>query len=94
MAARGSRHRQPERNAVFAAIVLRIVVFVIAVRTLTLIALAGVAPRMVNGGRIVLLILGMTVVLIGDLLPRLRRNHVIGIRDRRLSRRPKADQLK
>ena len=73
----------PNGNTVFAAIVLRIVVFVIAVHTLTLIALAGVLPRTVNGGRLVLLLLGMTVVLIGDLLPRLRRNHVIGIRTAR-----------
>jgi uncharacterized membrane protein len=73
----------PNENAVFAAIVLRVVVFVIAVHTLTLIALAGVLPYTVNGGRIVLLLLGATIVLIGDLLPRLRRNHVIGIRTAR-----------
>ncbi len=73
----------PNANAVFAALVLRIIVFVIAVHALLLIALAGVLPRTVNGGRIVLLLLGMAVVLIGDLLPRVRRNQVIGIRTAR-----------
>ena len=73
----------PNGNTVFAAIVLRIIVFVIGVHLLLLIALAGVLPRTVNGGRIVLLLLGVAIVLIGDLLPRVRRNHVIGIRTTR-----------
>lgn len=78
----------PNGNAVFAAIVLRIAVFVVAVHTLVLIALAGVLPRTVNGGRIVLLLLGVAIVLIGDLLPRVRRNHVIGIRTARTMKDP------
>jgi uncharacterized membrane protein len=73
----------PNGNAVFAAIVLRIIVFVVALHTLLLIALAGVLPRTVNGGRIVLLLLGLAIILIGDLLPRVRPNHVIGIRTAR-----------
>jgi uncharacterized membrane protein len=67
-------------HAVLAAIVLRIVLFVVAVHTLLLIALAGMFPRAVNGGRVVLLLLGVATVLVGNLLPRMRRNHVIGIR--------------
>jgi uncharacterized membrane protein len=70
----------PNGHAVFAAIVLRIVLFVVAVHTLLLMALAGVLPRTVNGGRVVLLLLGVAIVLVGNLLPRMRRNHVIGIR--------------
>jgi uncharacterized membrane protein len=73
----------PNGNAVFAAIVLRIIVFVVGVHALLLTALAGVLPRTVNGGRIVLVLLGVAIVLIGDLLPRVRRNHVIGIRTAR-----------
>jgi uncharacterized membrane protein len=73
----------PNGTVVFAAIVLRIVVFVVAVHTLLLVALAGVFPRTVNGGRVILLLFGGTMVLIGDLLPRVRRNHVIGIRTAR-----------
>lgn len=70
----------PNEDAVFAAIMLRIVAFVVAIHALLVIALAGVLPRTVNGGRIVLLLLGLAIVLIGDLLPRVRRNHAIGIR--------------
>jgi uncharacterized membrane protein len=70
-------------SAVFAAIVLRIVWFVVAVHTLLLIVLAGILPRSVNGGRIVLLVLGLAIVLVGNLLPRMRRNQVMGIRTRR-----------
>jgi uncharacterized membrane protein len=73
----------PNEDVVFAAIMLRIVAFVVAVHALLVIALGGVLPRTVNGGRIVLLLLGVAVVLIGDLLPRVRRNHVIGIRTAR-----------
>ena len=75
-------------DAVFAAIVLRIVAFVVAVHALLLMALGGVLPRTVNGGRIVLLLLGVAIVLIGNLLPRVRRNHVIGIRTARTMRGP------
>jgi uncharacterized membrane protein len=78
----------PTGNAVFVAITLRIVVFVVAIHTLLLSVLAGVLPRTVNGGRIVLLLLGVVIVLIGDLLPRVRRNHVIGIRTARTMRDP------
>jgi uncharacterized membrane protein len=73
----------PNGHVVFATIVLRIVVFIVAIHTLMLIALAGVLPRTVNGGRVILLLLGVSIVLIGDLLPRVRRNHVIGIRTAR-----------
>jgi uncharacterized membrane protein len=73
----------PNENAVFAAIVLRIVVFVIGVHMVLLVALADVLPPRVDGGRLVLLLLGVAIVLIGDLLPRVRRNHVIGIRTAR-----------
>ena len=73
----------PNGNVVFAAIVLRVVVFVVAVHTLLLIALAGVFPRTVNGGRVILLLLGGTIILIGDMLPRVRPNRVIGIRTAR-----------
>jgi hypothetical protein len=88
---RGNAETDSTRGSVvFAAIVLRIVVFVIALHAVLLIVLVDALPRTLNGGRTVLLLLGVTIASIGDLLPRVRRNHAIGIRTARTMNVPDA----
>ena len=71
------------RLAVVDAMVARIAVFVVGVHAAVLAALLGWVPRGDWVIRAVPLMLGLTMVGIGNLLPRTRPNAAIGIRTRR-----------
>ena len=78
------RAQDPRCEAVYAAILLRILVFLLA---LHVIVLGGLLALQRDGhqvlvvlGRAVPVLLGIVLVSIGNLLPRLRPNLVIGIR--------------
>jgi uncharacterized membrane protein len=68
---------------VYDAIMLRMIVFVTAVHALVLSSLLGMLDGRAWAGRIVPLMLGLTMISIGNLLPRTRPNLAIGIRTRR-----------
>jgi immunity protein, SdpI family len=69
--------------AVYDAIMLRFIIFIVAVHAITLLALAGVLAGRVWAAQIVPVMLGLTMMGVGNLLPRTRPNLVIGIRTQR-----------
>jgi len=79
----GDEPAAEERLAVVDAMVARIAVFVVGVHAAVLAALLGWVPRGDWVIRAVPLMLGLTMVGIGNLLPRTRPNAAIGIRTRR-----------
>ena len=66
--------------AIYDAIMLRFMVFVMAVHVTVLAALLGLLSGRPWAGRIVPVMLGVTMISIGNLLPRTRPNLAIGIR--------------
>jgi uncharacterized membrane protein len=74
------RRADPEFETTYRAIVFRIVVFMIAIHLLVVADLAGVEIVRAFAGRAVLVLTGLTLVGVGDLLPRTRPNIVFGIR--------------
>jgi uncharacterized membrane protein len=79
----GSGPADPERHAIVDAMVARIAVFIAGVHAAVLAALLGWTPRGDWVIRAVPLMLGLTMVSIGNLLPRTRPNAAVGIRTRR-----------
>jgi hypothetical protein len=82
------RHPVGEANsrnvlAIYDAIMLRFMVFVIGVHALMLAGLLGLLRGREWAGQIVPVMLGLTMIGIGNLLPRTRPNLAIGIRTRR-----------
>ena len=69
--------------AVYDAIMLRVTVFVMGVHATVLLALLGMLRGRGWAGQIVPVMLGLTIISIGNLLPRTRPNLAIGIRTRR-----------
>jgi SdpI/YhfL family protein len=69
--------------AVYDAIILRFIIFVVAVHAIVLLALAGMLAGRAWAAHIVPLMLGLTMIGIGNLLPRMRPNLAIGIRTQR-----------
>lgn len=69
--------------AIYDAIMLRFMVFVVGVHATVLAGLTGMLRGQEWAAQIVPLILGFTIISIGNLLPRTRPNLAIGIRTRR-----------
>lgn len=69
---------------IYDAIMLRIIVFVMAVHGTVLLGVSGLLGGRAWAGRIVPSMLGLTLISIGNLLPRTRPNLAIGIRTRRV----------
>lgn len=69
--------------SLYDAIMLRVIVFVTAVHALVLASLLGMLSGHGWAGRVVPLMLGLTMISVGNLLPRTRPNLAIGIRTRR-----------
>jgi hypothetical protein len=73
-------------EATYHAIIFRVIVFVVAVHTLLMTALAdpmNVIGSHTWGKRVVIVMLGLTFVAIGNLLPRTRPNIALGLRTAR-----------
>jgi hypothetical protein len=66
----------------YAAIVFRVLVFVVALHGLVMIELTGVYLPKTWAMRAVVVLLGLTFVAVGNLLPRTRPNVAVGIRTR------------
>jgi len=82
------RHRVDETSvvhvlAIYDAIMLRFMVFVVGVHATVLAGLLGMLRGQEWAAQIVPLMLGFTIISIGNLLPRTRPNLAIGIRTRR-----------
>lgn len=80
-----NRHPVDERSArtvlaIYDAIMLRFMVFVMGVHTMVLAALLGLLRGREWAGQLVPVMLGLTMIGIGNLLPRTRPNLAIGIR--------------
>ena len=73
----------PNALAVYDAIMLRFTVFVIGVHGAVLLAVLGLLSGRTWAAEIVPLMLGFTMISIGNLLPKTRPNLAIGIRTRR-----------
>ncbi len=69
--------------ATYDAIMLRVIVFIVAVHAVMLLGLAGMLEGRGWAAQIVPLMLGLTMIGIGNLLPRTRPNLAIGIRTQR-----------
>ncbi len=69
--------------AIYDAIMLRFITLIVAVHALILLALAGVLAGHEWAAQIVPVMLGLTMIGIGNLLPRTRPNLAIGIRTER-----------
>ena len=69
--------------AIYDAIMLRCMVFVVGVHATVLAGLLGMLRGQERAAQIVPLMLGFTIISIGNLLPRTRPNLAIGIRTRR-----------
>jgi hypothetical protein len=68
------------------AIVLRTLVFVVALHALVMIELTGMLDAVglhLSAGRVVVVLLGIVLVAIGNLLPRTRPNVAVGVRTQR-----------
>jgi uncharacterized membrane protein len=78
-----ARDRDDTLQAVFDAIVLRCVLFVIAIHFTFLAVFAQVPGVRPWAGRIVIVLFGLTITSIGNLLPRTRPNVAIGFRTSR-----------
>jgi uncharacterized membrane protein/uncharacterized damage-inducible protein DinB len=74
------RANDPHGDAVFDAILLRVVGLVVVLHVLVVAGLAGFLPGAPNPARYVIGLLGVALVLVGDLIPRVRPNLVIGVR--------------
>jgi len=79
------------------AIVLRVLLFVLALHTLVMIELTGALgtvgldtspDRATSAGRAVVVLLGVVLVAIGNLLPRTRPNVAVGVRTKRTLNNP------
>jgi len=66
------------------AIMLRFLLFVLGVHVMVLLGMEGVLQGRAWAGQVVPVMLGLTMISIGNLLPRTRPNLAIGIRTRRL----------
>jgi len=82
------RHRDENGQATYEAILFRIVLFVCSIQMVVVTGLlerAGVVPHLVAPapGRSVPILLGIALMAIGNLLPRMKPNVVIGIRTSR-----------
>jgi uncharacterized membrane protein len=73
----------PNAIATFDAVMLRFISFLIAVHAIMLVGLQGVLRGRPWAGQIVPVLLGLTMIAIGNLLPRTRPNLAIGIRTSR-----------
>jgi SdpI/YfhL protein family len=69
-------------EATYSAIVFCLVLFVVALHTLVMAELVGVYMPKVWAMRAVVVLLGLTFVAVGNLLPRTRPNVAIGVRTR------------
>jgi uncharacterized membrane protein len=69
--------------AAYDAVMLRFIFFVMGVHAMVLLALLGLLSGRVWAAQIVPLMLGVTMISIGNLLPRTRPNLAIGIRTQR-----------
>ena len=79
---RGSEYEQ--RSPHYDAIILRLVLFVIGLHAMVLFAMLGLLFGRAWIAHVVPLMLGVTVVSIGNLFPRIRPNRAIGIRTERI----------
>jgi hypothetical protein len=70
-------------EATYEAIVFRVLLFVVALHGLVVMELAGVHLPKTWAMRAVVVLLGLTFVAVGNLLPRTRPNVAVGIRTRR-----------
>ena len=70
-------------EATYAAIVFRVLVFIVALHGLVMVELVGVQVPHTWAMRAVVVLLGLTFVAIGNLLPRLRPNVAVGVRTKR-----------
>jgi hypothetical protein len=82
------RQRDEHLQATYDAILFRIVLFVCSIQLVVVTGLlerAGVAPRLITPvlGRLVPILVGVALIAIGNLLPRMKPNVVIGIRTSR-----------
>jgi hypothetical protein len=82
------RHAPDTRDAtpdlaVNNAIMLRFLLFVLGVHVMVLLAMEGALQRRAWAGQVVPVMLGLTMISIGNQLPRTRPNLAIGIRTRR-----------
>jgi uncharacterized membrane protein len=69
-------------EATYQAIVFRVLVFVVALHALVMIELTGVLLPKIVAMRAVVVLLGLTFVAVGNLLPRTRPNVAVGLRTR------------
>lgn len=82
---RSSRDRlQTDGVAVYNAFIDRVATFVTGMHVLVLLVLSGALRGLPWLGQVVPVMLGMTIVFIGNLLPKTRPNLAIGIRTREL----------
>ena len=77
------QHSTASVLAIVDAIIARIAVFVVGVHTAVLAALLGLLSGREWAAQLVPLMLGITMISVGNLLPRTRPNLAIGIRTRR-----------
>jgi uncharacterized membrane protein len=73
-------------EATYHAIVLRVLLFVVALHAIVLLQLTGAASGLglrAPGGRTVVVMLGLVILAIGNLLPRTRPNVAVGLRTAR-----------
>jgi SdpI/YfhL protein family len=70
--------------AIYDAIMLRFMMFVVGVHATVLAGVLGLLHGRAWAGRIVPILLGVTLISVGNLLPRTRPNLVIGIRTHRM----------
>jgi uncharacterized membrane protein len=77
------RDREETFEATYDAILLRIILFVIILHVIVLAGMVGLLHGRTFAPRIVVMLLGLLLVAVGNLLPRMRPNVVIGIRTSR-----------
>jgi hypothetical protein len=77
------RDRDKEADRIFDAIVFRVILFVVGLHALLLMALTGGFRPDGSAARSALTLFGLTIVGVGNLLPRTRPNLEIGVRTRR-----------
>ena len=73
-------------ESTYHAIVLRVVLFVVALHAIVMLELTGAASALgirMPGGRTVVVLLGLATIAIGNLLPRTRPNVAVGLRTAR-----------
>jgi len=73
-------------ESIYHAIVLRVLLFIVALHVLVMIQLTDLAAGIglqLAGGRIVIVMLGVAIVAVGNLLPRTRPNVAVGLRTKR-----------